>query len=147
MQQQPVQPQRREPDQDSLLREQQRREFEQAQEADMIRQIEEQSRKEHEQQLEAERKAKQRAEEEKLAEIERQKQQAERERLEQLAKIQIPEEPPAGPDVAEIVFRSSAGGKKISRRFQKTDSVKLLYDYIRTLDPAEVGFEDKHCTF
>jgi hypothetical protein len=60
----------------------------------------------------------------------------------------VPEEPPAGPDVAEVVFRPPGGsGKKLSRRFMKTDSIKVLYDYIRTLDVADVGFDDRNANF
>lgn len=46
------------------------------------------------------------------------------------------------------MFRPPGGsGKKISRRFMKTDSLKVLYDYVRTLDPADVGFDDRHAPF
>lgn len=72
----------------------------------------------------------------------------ERERLEMLNQIKLPDEPPAGPDVAEVVFRAPGGsGKKISRRFMKTDTVKVLYDYIRTLDNTDIGFDDRHAKF
>ena len=50
--------------------------------------------------------------------------------------------------MSEVVFRAPSGsGKKISRRFLKTDSVKVLYDYVRTLEPADVGFDDKNAAF
>ena len=46
------------------------------------------------------------------------------ERRERAATIiaQMPEEPAAGtPDVAEVVFRAQGTGKRINRRFMKTD--------------------------
>ena len=57
-----------------------------------------------------------------------------REKLEKIAAIKLPDEPEAGPDVAEIVIRAGGTGKKFSRRFLKTESVKTLYDFVRTLD-------------
>jgi hypothetical protein len=58
----------------------------------------------------------------------------------------LPEEPEAGPDVAEIVFRAPGGsGAKISRRFLKTESVKVLYDFVRTLE--DIGFDDSTNNF
>ena len=57
----------------------------------------------------------------------------------------LPDEPEEGSaDVADIAFRSSGNGKKFSRRFLKTDTVKLLYTYVRTLDVDEngLGFDD-----
>jgi hypothetical protein len=46
------------------------------------------------------------------------------------------------------VFRASGGsGKKMSRRFLKNECTKVLYDYVRTLDAADIGFDDKNATF
>jgi hypothetical protein len=61
----------------------------------------------------------------------------------------IPEEPAAGgEDVAEVVFRAPGSGKRLSRRFVKSTSVKTLYDYVRTLDPSEdLGFDDASSKF
>jgi hypothetical protein len=70
----------------------------------------------------------------------------EQKRLEQLKSIKLPVEPASGPEVAEIAFRASSG-KKISRRFLKTDSVKLLYDFVRTLEAGELGFEQVQAKF
>lgn len=58
-------------DPDTLLREQQKQEYERAREQDLIKQIEEQSRQEQLQREEQARQAKQKEEQEKLAEIER----------------------------------------------------------------------------
>ena len=46
------------------------------------------------------------------------------------------------PDVATIGFRAPGSGKRFQRRFLKTDSVKLLYDYVRTLEEDDLGFDD-----
>lgn len=135
-------------DPDTLLREQQKQEYERAREQDLIKQIEEQSRQEHLQREEQARQAKQKEEEARLAEIERKRQELEQARLDKLKLIQLPDEPEAGPDVAEIVFRAPCGsGKKISRRFLKTDSTKVLFDYVRTLDATEIGFDDRNAAF
>ena len=55
----------------------------------------------------------------------------------------MPKEPEEGsPDVAVIVFRAPGSGKRFTRRFLKTDTVKLLYDYVRTLEEDDLGFDD-----
>ena len=60
----------------------------------------------------------------------------------------MPDEPAAGdPDVAEVVFRPPGSGKRVTRRFLKTDSVKLLYDYVRTLDDETVTFDNPNAKF
>jgi len=70
----------------------------------------------------------------------------ERQKLELKKSIKLPDEPEAGPDVAEIVFRAPGGsGAKISRRFFKTESVKVLYDFVRTLE--DIGFDDSSSKF
>ena len=40
------------------------------------------------------------------------------------------------------MFRAPGSGKRFQRRFLKTDSVKLLYDYVRTLGEDDQGFDD-----
>ena len=123
-------------------------EYERAREQDMIKQIEEQSRQEQLQREQTAKQAQKREEQARIAEIERKRQELERERLEKIKKIQLPDEPQAGPDVAEVVFRASGGsGKKMSRRFLKNECTKVLYDYVRTLDAADIGFDDKNATF
>lgn len=60
----------------------------------------------------------------------------------------LPEEPEAGaPDVAEVVFRPPGSGKRVTRRFLKTDSVKLLYDFVRTLDEEAIAFDNPQAKF
>ena len=55
----------------------------------------------------------------------------------------LPSEPAEGsPDAATIVFRAPGSGKRFQRRFLKTDSVKVLYDYVRTLEEDDLGFDD-----
>jgi len=56
---------------------------------------------------------------------------------------EMPQEPEAGsPDVSEVVFRAQGTGKRFNRRFQKTDTVAMLYNYVRTLADEELGFDD-----
>ena len=60
----------------------------------------------------------------------------------------LPKEPEDGsPDIANIMFRSSGSGKKFSRRFLKTDTVKLLYDYVRTIEEDDLGFDEPNSEF
>ena len=55
----------------------------------------------------------------------------------------MPEEPAAGePDVAEVVFRAQGTGKRFNRRFMKSDTVAMLYNYVRTLTDDDLGFDD-----
>ena len=57
----------------------------------------------------------------------------------------MPEEPAAGtPDVAEVVFRAQGTGKRINRRFMKTDKPQMLYNFVRTLTDEDLGFDDKN---
>lgn len=55
----------------------------------------------------------------------------------------MPEEPAVGQaDVAEVVFRAQGTGKRFNRRFLKTDTVAMLYNYVRTLTDEDLGFDD-----
>ena len=60
----------------------------------------------------------------------------------------MPEEPAAGtPDVAEVCFRAQGTGKRINRRFLKTDTVAMLYNFVRTLSDEDLGFDDANSQF
>ena len=98
----------------------------------MLKQMEEQKKAEEARKIEEERLQEQYRKEE-----ERDIQEAidfdRRDRRETIQK-NLPDEPAAGtPDTAQIAFRAVATGKRITRRFLKTDSMKLLYDYVRTI--------------
>lgn len=57
-------------------------------------------------------------------------------------------EPEAGnPDVAEVSLRAQGSGKRFTRRFLKTDSIKKVYDYVRTLPDEDLGFDDPNSQF
>ena len=61
---------------------------------------------------------------------------------------EMPEEPAAGAaDVAEVCFRSQGTGKRFNRRFLKTDTVAMLYNYVRTLADEDLGFDDANSQF
>ena len=58
------------------------------------------------------------------------------------------EEPAAGgPDVAEVCFRAQGTGKRFNRRFLKTDTVAMLYNFVRTLADEDLGFDDANSQF
>jgi len=58
------------------------------------------------------------------------------------------EEPEAGgADVAEIVFRAQGTGKRFTRRFLKTDTTQMLYNYVRSLADEDLGFDDENSQF
>ena len=63
----------------------------------------------------------------------------------------MPEEPAAGgADVCEVVFRAQGSVKRFNRRFLKTDTVELLYNYVRTLaadEDADLGFDNPNSQF
>ena len=60
----------------------------------------------------------------------------------------MPPEPEEGnPDITNIVFRAPGSGKRFNRRFLKGNSVKMLYDYVRTLEEDDLGFEDPSSEF
>ena len=63
-------------------------------------------------------------------------------------KQNLAEEPaPGTPDVAQVAFRSSASGKRITRRFLKTDSIQTLYNFVRTLPEEDLGFDNPDADF
>ena len=44
--------------------------------------------------------------------------------------------------MAEVVFRAQGTGKRFTRRFLKTDTAQMLYNYVRTLPDEDLGFDD-----
>lgn len=48
--------------------------------------------------------------------------------------------------MASIAFRAPSG-KRITRRFLKTDSIKVLYDYLRTVGGEALGFDNEDSDF
>ena len=51
------------------------------------------------------------------------------------------EEPEEGEDVTTIMFRTQAS--RLQRRFLKQSPVQVLFDYIDTRDPEELGQEEE----
>ncbi len=61
---------------------------------------------------------------------------------------ELPPEPEAGaPDVAEVVLRAQGSGKRFTRRFLKTETVSVLYKFVRTLPDDELAFDDPNADF
>ena len=109
---------------------------------------EEQERIEENRRLEAEERARQDllAEEARLEQlrIEEEQRQAERDMQDLLASRvrasqRISAEPSDGPDVISVTFRT-VDSSRVTRRFNKTDSVELLYDFCRTLESSPATF-------
>ena len=64
------------------------------------------------------------------------------------AKKYVPKEPDINnPDVCSIVFRVPDGEKNINRRFLKTDKIKVLFNYVKSIgrdifmEPDSTGFD------
>lgn len=81
------------------------------------------------------------------------KQAIEFERKERAATLikEMPEEPAeGGPDITEIVFRAQGSGKRFNRRFLKSDTVEMLYNYVRVLagdENEDLGFDNPNSQF
>lgn len=59
-----------------------------------------------------------------------------------MREITLPEEPSVeDPDSLELIFRMPLSGERVRRRFLKTDTISLLYDFIDSLQAS------KQCQF
>ena len=122
---------------DKMIKDQQRKEFEEMHEHDR-RKIEEMKQKEEQEREEKKKELEKKAQIERLEE--QKKENAE------VARQNLPPEPEAENESAiQISFRMPTGGT-VERRFLKTDKIQLLYDYITSLGHDD-HFENSHTNF
>lgn len=121
-------------EEDRRLRELQRRELEEAERIDRARV-----------QAEQERTRKEREEERQRIEEVKRKEQL-RVAMEEEAKQKrhrLPEEPAEkDPLACHIVLRLPGSGERVNRRFLKNETVQVLYDFVDSLGPERLGFEN-----
>ena len=122
---------------DMLLKESQRKELEEAMKADR-----EKLQKHREQQEEE----KKRMKEELEFQERKQQQQEQREKRAERIKENLPDEPAEDEEGVTTVQFRMPHGSEVQRRFRKTDTIGLLYDYIYSLG-AEPGFESSSGDF
>jgi hypothetical protein len=54
----------------------------------------------------------------------------------------LPEEPAEkDPLACHIVLRLPGSGERVNRRFLKTDTVQIIYDFVDSLGPQRLSFE------
>lgn len=108
---------------DKILKDQQREELEAAKEVDRIK-------------LEATAKAEEEKKQQTLEQVKKDEMKEEILKFRQMEveelKANLPEEPEDGPDSSTIQFRLP-NSQSIQRRFMRTDKIKLMYDYVRSL--------------